>query len=143
MADNPKSPKNSALIGYRRPPPGFREGQSGNPAGRPKGASNRKKPRTQSERLRELMLKEAYRPIKTEVEGKEVTMPLAQAVLRSLAEAAAKGDARAQAMFVKLVSASEIEQEIYGQILGDADDAEPRLIEVRIVDPADARKSDG
>lgn len=94
MTHDPKSQANSPHVGYRHPPAGFSKGQSGNPSGRPKGAKN--KPRTQSERLRSLMLKEAYRPIKVASDGQEITLPLAQAVFRSMAEAAAKGEVRAQ-----------------------------------------------
>lgn len=57
------------------------------------------------------MLEEAYRPVTVNDEGGgKITLPMAQAVLRSLAAAAAKGEARAQAMFLKLVSTSEHEE---------------------------------
>src|SRR5687768_13233887 len=105
MDDDPTV--HSPSIGYRRPPRGFRKGQSGNPAGRPKGAKN--KPKPHGEQLRSLMLAEAYRPVTVSENGEEITLPMAQAVFRSLAEAAAKGEARSQAMFLKLVSESEDE----------------------------------
>jgi hypothetical protein len=127
--------------GYCNPPRArrFRKGQSGNPAGRPKGSKNRGP--TSGERLRSLMLDEAYRPIRTNVEGVEVTMPLAQAVVRSLAEAAAKGEARAQAMFFRLVNASEIEEAAYEQVLANEEDAQAPHFQIRIVDPADTGKT--
>ena len=53
------------------------------------------------------MLEEAYRPITVSENGNVITLPLAQAVFRSLATAAAKGEVRAQAMFLKLISEGE------------------------------------
>jgi hypothetical protein len=144
MADNPQSPANSAPIGYRSPPPGFAKGQSGNPAGRPRGARN--KPRAQGERLRSLMLEEAYRPVKMSEDGAEITLPMAQAVFRTLAAAAAKGDARAQATFLKLVGATEDAAAAYEEMFAEAQDEDmdqPKrhsVIERRIVDPANGTK---
>src|SRR6266542_266784 len=87
MADEPTSEADPDSVGYRRPPAGtrFRKGQSGNPAGKPKGSKN--KPRPYAERLGSLMLEEAYRP--------------------RLALGRSSGETRAQAMFLKLISASE------------------------------------
>ena len=136
MSDNERDPKGEAgAVGYGRPPQSgrFRRGRSGNPSGTPKGARNR--PVAGGERLRGLLLKEAYRPIKVTADGTEVTMPLAQAVLRSLSVAAAKGEARAQAIFFKLVSAGEIEEaEMLAEQREKAAAEEPVEIEFHIVD---------
>jgi hypothetical protein len=134
-------------VGYCNPPRSgrFQKGQSGNRVGRPKGSKN--KVTTSGERLRSLMLREAYRPITLNLDGREITVPVAQAVLRSLAEAAAKGEPRAQAMFFRLVNASEIEEAAYQQALAEelerqSEDGRsgPRDIEIRIVNPADVNK---
>ncbi|WP_162913995.1 DUF5681 domain-containing protein [Taklimakanibacter lacteus] len=143
MVDDRASRVDPAATGYGNPPKAtrFRKGQSGNPAGKPKGARN--KPRPQSERLRSLMLEEAYRPIKVSDNGEEATMPMAQAVFRSLAAAAAKGEARAQAMFLKMVSASEAEAAAIEEMMeetrwAEAEYEEP-VFEVRIIDAKDGR----
>jgi len=140
MADNSRSQANSRPIGYRRPPDGFRKGQSGNPAGRPKGSRN--KPRPYAERLGSLMLEEAYRPITVSEDGSEITLPMAQAVFRSLAGAAARGEARAQAMFLKLVSASEREAAMVEEMIDEARDEDaqqPVKIVYQIIDTVDGR----
>jgi hypothetical protein len=135
-------------VGYCSPPKSarFQKGQSGNPAGRTKGSKNRVP--TSGERLRSLMLKEAYRPITLSGADGETTMPMAQAVLRSLTEAAAKGEARAQDMFLKMVSASELEAAAIEKALEEArmaaageeaKDGAPQ-IEIVIVDPVDGSK---
>jgi hypothetical protein len=141
MPDDP-SETDPGSVGYRRPPmeTRFRKGQSGNPAGKPKGSKN--KPKPYAERLGSLMLEEAYRPITVSEDGNEITLPLAQAVFRSLATAAAKGEARAQAMFLKLVSASEEEAAMVGEMIDEAREEaahEPRKIVYEIVDAADGR----
>ena len=152
MDDDPNVQANSASKGYRKPPAAarFQKGKSGNPAGRPKGARTRRPP-AQGERLRSLMLEEAYRPINVVSEdGDEITLPMAQAVFRSLAEAAAKGEARAQAMFLKIVSETEGEAAVIEQMLDDemqhstTDElAEPvHRVEFRIIDPADPKGTD-
>ena len=138
MADDWTSEADPDSVGYRRPPAGtrFRKGQSGNPAGKPKGSKN--KPRPYAERLGSLMLEEAYRPITVSEDGKDITLPLAQAVFRSLATAAAKGETRAQAMFLKLISASEGEAAMVEEMIDEAAH-EPRKIVYEIVDAVDGR----
>src|SRR5690606_32608144 len=107
MTQDPTSQSYPAGVGYGRPPQEtrFRKGRSGNPNGKPRGTRSRQRP--SAERLASLMLEEAYRPVTVDEDGREVTLPMAQAVFRSLAAAASRGEARAQAMFFKLVSATE------------------------------------
>jgi len=126
-------------VGYGRPPKStrFRKGQSGNPAGKLKGTRNRRHP--SGEWLRELLLKEAYRPVKGEVGRKEVTMPLAQAVIRSLTDAATKGEARAQATFFKMLSASEAAAAGQKETPDETPESEVPDFEIQIVDVVDGR----
>jgi len=95
-------------VGYGKPPreTRFRPGESGNPRGRPRGAKN-KVPRLNEERLKSIILEEAYRTIKVRDGERSVTVPIAQAVVRSLAVNAAKGQHRAQRLFADLLSATE------------------------------------
>ena len=95
-------------VGFGKPPGAtrFQPGQSGNPRGRPKGAKN-KKPALNEERLRDIILSEAYRTIKVRDGEKSVSVPIAQAVVRSLAVNAAKGQHRAQQLFAQLLGATE------------------------------------
>ena len=99
---------NDYAVGYGKPPAEsrFKPGKSGNPAGRPRGARN-KKPTFGEERLKDLILEEAYRPIKVNHGDRPLTMPVARAVMRSLALNAAKGQAKAQKLFVELLSETE------------------------------------
>lgn len=127
--------------GAGRPPESgrFRKGFSGNPAGRPKGARNR--PRPESDQLRALIRREAYRPVKVRIDGKEITMPLAQAAYRSLGTSALAGDTRALAIFIKMLRADAAEEDaVMAELLEAAREAEaPDKIEVRIVDVVDGR----
>lgn len=95
-------------VGYGKPPKAtrFKTGQSGNPRGRPKGAKNRK-PALHEERMKDIILEEAYRTIKVRDGEKQVSIPIAQAVVRSLAVNAAKGQHRAQRLFSELLAATE------------------------------------
>lgn len=95
-------------VGYGKPPveTRFRPGKSGNPGGRPKGARN-KHPRLNEERLKDIILCEAYRTIKVRDGDRMVSVPIAQAVVRSLAVNAAKGQHRAQRLFSELLAATE------------------------------------
>jgi len=97
-------------IGYGKPPEAtrFKPGRSGNPGGRPKGSKNKTKlPALNDERLKEIILEEAYRTVTINDTGGQITIPMAQAVVRSLAVAAAKGNQRSQYLFTELLSSTE------------------------------------
>ena len=95
-------------VGYGRPPKEtrFKPGMSGNPSGRPKGAKN-KLPALNEERLKTIIMEEAYRTITVNEGSKPVTVPMAKAIVRSVAVNAAKGNARAQRLFMEMLSATE------------------------------------
>ena len=95
-------------VGYAKPPKDtrFTPGQSGNPKGRPRGSQN-KKPDMHEERMKEIVLEEAYRGIAVRDGDRTVTLPIVQAVMRSLGINAAKGQARSQRLFVELLATVE------------------------------------
>jgi hypothetical protein len=95
-------------VGYGKPPKAtrFKPGVSGNPRGRPKGSQNRR-PALHGERLNSIILDEAYRTIDVRDGDRTVTVPMAQAIVRSLAVNAAKGRARAQELFTALLAEVE------------------------------------
>lgn len=95
-------------VGYGKPPKDtrFKPGQSGNPQGRPRGAKNRR-PALNEERLKDIILDEAYRSITVRDGHRNVSVPMAQAVVRAMAVNAAKGQHRAQRLFAELLSSTE------------------------------------
>lgn len=96
-------------VGHGKPPveTRFRPGQSGNPRGRPRGSRNRKPPALNEERLKDIILEEAYRTVRITDANRQVSIPMAQAVVRSLAVNAAKGNQRAQRLFTELLTSVE------------------------------------
>ena len=95
-------------VGYAKPPrqTRFSPGKSGNPKGRPKGAKN-KRPALNEERLKDIVLEEAYRDISVRDGNRTVSMPMAKAVIRALAVNAAKGQHRAQRLFAEMLTTTE------------------------------------
>ena len=91
-------------------PPGSSPAQSGNPGGRPKGSGKAKTTDVVVEQMKALVLEEAYRPIQIRDGDQLVELPVMQAVVRSLALNAAKGQQRAQRMLIDLIAAVEGER---------------------------------
>ena len=109
-------------VGYGKPPESsrFKPGQSGNPKGRPRGAKN-KMPALNEERLKSIILAEAYRTIKVNDGNRQVSVPMAQAIIRSLAVSAAKGNQRAQRLFSELLVTTEREhKQLHDEWLNEA-----------------------
>jgi hypothetical protein len=109
-------------VGYGKPPEDtrFKPGQSGNSHGRPKGAKNRSNriPALNEERMKTVVLEEAYRMIGVRDGDRLIEIPIIQAMIRSVALNAAKGNPRSQRMFIELLQWVEREDKaLYDQYL--------------------------
>jgi len=109
MSDDHK-PQLPALyeVGFGKPPVStrFQKGVSGNPQGRPRGRKS-KIPRLQEERLKTIILQEAYRDIPIQDRGRTRKIPLITANIRALALNGAKGNNRAANIFTSAVQKIE------------------------------------
>lgn len=101
-------PTSDYEVGFCKPPVAnrFKPGRSGNPKGSPKGSKN-KRPKLNEERLKGIILDEAYRDISIREGNRNVSIPMAQAIVRALAVNAAKGDLRAQRLFAEMLATTE------------------------------------
>ena len=74
-------------VGFRKPPvqTRFKPGQSGNPGGRPRGVKRSPMPSLAEERIKTLIMEEAYRTISIVDKGRRLDIPIIAAVLRTLA----------------------------------------------------------
>ncbi|MGJ5620419.1 DUF5681 domain-containing protein [Sulfitobacter sp. MF3-043] len=108
-ADNPALTLPSEYeVGFGKPPSKtrFKPGQSGNPKGRPRGSKNKRRGLAE-ERMKDIILDEAYRGITVRDGHRNVTLPIAQAVMRSISVNAARGQHRAQRLFAELLASVE------------------------------------
>jgi hypothetical protein len=109
-------------VGYGKPPEStrFMKGRSGNPAGRPRGA-RKKRPALNEERLKGIILDEAYRTITINEGEKRISIPIAQAVVRAMAVNAARGQHRSQKLFAELLTTTEAANNtLYREYFGTA-----------------------
>ena len=95
--------------GYGDPPEEhqFKKGQSGNPAGRPLGAKNKKPLKRVMNELSDLILGEADRLVPVTEHGKRTEIPLAQLIVRKMAADAAKGSDRARKEFLTMTKEAQ------------------------------------
>ena len=122
--------------GYRKPPAEhrFRKGVSGNPRGRPRKApvlvatTLRGEPGIGFEdRVKSLAIREAYRPITVREGERTEKIPVIQAILRSVAVTAAKGNPQAQKMYMDLIGNAEADRrEANAELLKTAIDYKER-----------------
>lgn len=105
-----KSGLSGYKIGYKKPPRDtrFKPGRSGNPRGRPKGAKSRV-PKS-LKKMRDLVIKEAYREVAIQDKHGQVSMPVVQAALRSLGLKAAQGNVPAHRLMIEITSRAEADE---------------------------------
>ena len=86
----------------------FPPGQSGNPRGRPKGATSRR-PAQPPDRLTQIVLDEAVRLIPVREGDRTVSLSMTQVIIRGLFVDAVQGDSRARRHVLEMLALSEDE----------------------------------
>lgn len=94
-----KPPGSYYKVGYGKPPKHtqFKKGQSGNRGGRPKGAINQ----VTDNNLYAIIDREASRIVSVTNGDHQLSMTMANLVIKTLTQLAAKGNTRAMAMFLE------------------------------------------
>jgi len=118
---------NDNRVGYKDPPrhSQFKKGQSGNPSGRPK-----KQPNFPEDAIAILGA-----PVTGHANGKEITLPAAQAMFRRLCQKALKGDNAALRWVFNLMLTLEPEaQRQAGQNVVEVPDAKSKLAKMAGID---------
>ena len=118
MTKPPKKPSSSTprrkthRVGYGTPPlkTRFQPGQSGNPKGRPKGAKNITRSLGETP-IADMFIKEANRKITITESGKQKTISVLQATIRSVSVSALKGNIRSQKLMFDAANRHEERQE--------------------------------
>ena len=130
-----RRPQRHPTVGYGHPPEAhrFTPGQSGNPRGRPKGATSRT-PARPPDPLTQIVREEAARLIPVREGDRTVTLSMKQVIIRGLFVDAVKGDPRARRHVLEAVALSENEAPRTAEQPG-------RPFEIVIVDP-EPRQSD-
>ena len=117
LAPLPGAKETTFEVGYSKPPvkTRFKPWKSGNPRGRPKGTKNiaNSIPAMNEERLKQVILEEAYRSIGVRDGDRLVEIPVIQAIIRSVALNAAKGHQGSQRMFTHLLQLVERENKAW------------------------------
>ena len=126
-----RRPQRHPTVGYGHPPEPhrFTPGQSGNPRGRPKGATSRR-PAQPPDRLTQIVLDEAARLIPVREGDRTITVSMTRAIIRRLFIDAAKGDPRAQRLVTEMLALSEDEVPRTAE-----QPSRPRTFKIVIVDP--------
>lgn len=115
-------------VGFGKPPVEGRypPGVSDNLNGRPRGSKNKKDGEGMLYRTRDMILEESNREVNVTERGEQTSMPIMRLIMRSMAAKAAKGDIKAQALFITICKAAadqniEETQSLFDSVLGYKD----------------------